>query len=307
MLEVAIMIEGQNGLNWPRWKRIVQAVEDLGFIALHRSDHYTNASPPDLDSLELWVSLTWLASHTDRIEFGPLVAPLSFRHPTMTARMGVAVDNLSEGRLILGVGAGWQEREHHNFGWDLLDVPERFDRFEEGVEVIHQLLHSDEPVSFDGDYYELHDAIVLPRPDEPGRPPLLIGGNGMNRTLPIAARFADHWNGVFITADEWATRSQRLDELLEASGRDPQAVQRSLMTQVVFGRNDTAVQAKLAARDHSAEDLRERGIIIGTGSEVVGQLSRLAEVGVQRVMLQWLDLDDLDGLEALAHAVLPHM
>ena len=123
MLEVAIMIEGQNGLNWPRWQRIAQAVEDLGFAGLYRSDHYTNANPPDLDSLELWVSLTWLASHTTRIEFGPLVTPVSFRHPTMTARMASAVDDLSGGRLTLGLGAGWQEREHSHFGWDLLDVP----------------------------------------------------------------------------------------------------------------------------------------------------------------------------------------
>ena len=108
MVEVAIMIEGQNGLNWPRWKRIVQEVEDLGFVGLYRSDHYTNANPPDKDSLELWVSLTWLASNTKRIQFGPLVSPVSFRQPTMTARMAAAVDDLSDGRLVLGLGAGWQ-------------------------------------------------------------------------------------------------------------------------------------------------------------------------------------------------------
>ena len=107
MLEIAIMLEGQNGLNWSHWQRLAEAVEQLGFAGLYRSDHYTNASPPDKDSLELWVSLTWLASHTNRIEFGPLVSPVSFRHPTMTARMATAVDDLSGGRLTLGVGAGW--------------------------------------------------------------------------------------------------------------------------------------------------------------------------------------------------------
>lgn len=109
-MEIALMVEGQNGLNWPRWQRIAQAAEDLGFVGLYRSDHYTNASGPDLDSLELWVSLTWLASHTSRIEFGPIVSPVSFRHPTMTARMAAAVDDLSGGRLQLGLGAGWQVR-----------------------------------------------------------------------------------------------------------------------------------------------------------------------------------------------------
>ena len=111
MLEIALMIEGQMGLTWPRWQRIVQAAEDLGFAGLYRSDHFTNGNPPDQASLELWVSLTWLADHTRRIEFGPLATPVSFRHPVMTARMAMAVDDLSGGRLRLGLGAGWQERE----------------------------------------------------------------------------------------------------------------------------------------------------------------------------------------------------
>ena len=110
MLEVAIMIEGQNGLNWDRWRRIAGAVEQLGFVGLYRSDHFTNSRPPDTDSLELWVSLTWLAANSKRLEFGPLVSPVSFRHPAMTARMASAVDDLSGGRLNLGLGAGWQAR-----------------------------------------------------------------------------------------------------------------------------------------------------------------------------------------------------
>ena len=134
MLEIAIMVEGQNGLNWPRWQQLALSVEQLGFSGLFRSDHYTNASTPDKDSLELWVSLTWLATNTNRIEFGPLVSPMSFRDPTMTSRMASALDDLSGGRFILGLGAGWQEREHTNYGWDLLDVPARFKRFEEGTQ-----------------------------------------------------------------------------------------------------------------------------------------------------------------------------
>ena len=167
MLDIAIMIEGQNGLTWERWQRIAIAVESLGFSGLYRSDHYTNASPPDKESLELWVSLTWLASHTERIEFGPLVSPVSFRHPTMTARMAASVDDLSGGRLSLGLGAGWQEREHTNYGWDLLDLPSRFSRFEEGLQVITQLLSSDDPVDYKGEYYHLNEAILLPRPNRP--------------------------------------------------------------------------------------------------------------------------------------------
>ncbi len=307
MIEVAIMVEGQNGLNWLRWQRIARAVEDLGFVALYRSDHYTNMNPPDMDSLELWVSLTWLASNTRRIAFGPLVSPVSFRHPTMTARMASAVDDLSEGRLILGLGAGWQEREHTNYGWDLLDVPARFDRFEEGLEVITKLLTSDGPVDFDGHYYRLQEGILLPRPQRPGGPPLLIGGNGPRRTLPLVAKYATEWNAVYIPTSQFANLSARLDELLEANSRRPSEVRRSLMTGCVFGRDDAEVRQKLDRRGRTRDELRDRGVAVGTGAEIVDLLGDLAEVGVQRAMLQWLDLDDMDGLEKMAQEVLPQV
>src|SRR5512144_372504 len=187
MLEIAIMIEGQNGLTWPRWQAIVRLVEELGFVGLYRSDHFTNARPPDTDSLELWVSLTWLAANTSRIEFGPLVTPFSFRHPSLTARMAAAVDDLSDGRLTLGLGGGWQEREHELFGFDLLEVGERFARFEEGLECVTRLLQSGEPVTFHGKYFRLEGAQVLPRPHRNGGPRILVGGNGYRRTLELAA------------------------------------------------------------------------------------------------------------------------
>jgi F420-dependent oxidoreductase-like protein len=301
-MEIAIMLEGQNGLNWPRFQRIARAVEDLGFAGLFRSDHFTNAEPPDIDSLELWVSLTWLASHTQRIEFGSMVSPVSFRNPVFTARMGKDVDDLSGGRLVLGVGAGWQVREHHNFGFDLLDKGARLDRFEEGLEVISRLLRSDRPVSFEGEYYRLHEAILLPHPQRPGGPRLLIGGNGPQRTIPLAARFAEEWNGVFIPATRYAELNQYLDELLAMEGRSAKSVRRSIMTNVLFGRDDKEVQRKVRERDPAA--LRARGILVGTQSALQEQLGALAEAGAQRALLQWLDLDDLDGLEAFAQAVL---
>lgn len=302
-MDIAIMLEGQHGLNWDRWQRIARAVEDLGFAGLYRSDHFTNANPPEHDSLELWVSLTWLASHTQRIEFGPMVSPLSFRDPVFTARMAKDVDNLSGGRLILGVGAGWQEREHTMFGFDLLAVPERFARFEEGLTVIRGLLRSEEPVTFSGDYYQLQDAVLLPRPEQPGRPPILIGGNGPRRTLPLVAQYADEWNGVFLTAARFAELSQRLDALLDEYGRPRSEIRRrSLMTGVILGRTDAELQRKLDGQ--SADELRAGGRVVGTPAAVVDQVGQLAEAGVERILLQWMDLDDMDGLEALAQALL---
>jgi F420-dependent oxidoreductase-like protein len=302
-MDIAIMIEGQNGLNWPRWQRIARAVEDLGFAGLYRSDHFTNANPPDLDSLELWTSLTWLASHTKRIEFGPLVAPVSFRHPVFSARMGMQIDELSGGRLTLGLGAGWQEREHTKFGFDLLELRNRFVRFREGLEVATRLLRSDEPVSYSGTFYHLNEAVLLPRPTRKHRPPILVGGNGLHRTLALAARYADECNAVYVPPARFVELNQRLDGLVRTAGRDPRAVRRSLMTGCVFGRTDAEVQRNLKGRDANA--LLARGVILGTPAQAVDQLRQVDQAGVQRVMLQWLDLDDLDGVEALAKAALP--
>lgn len=304
MLEIAVMIEGQNGLNWTRWQNIARLVEELGFVGLYRSDHFTNMNLPDKDSLELWVSLTWLACNTQRIEFGPLVSPVSFRHPALTARMASAVDDLSTGRLTLGLGVGWQEREHHLFGFDLLDTKSRFARFEEGLQVVAQLLRSDSPSSFDGTYYQLHEAIMLPRPQRLNGPRILIGGNGENRTPKLVARFADEWNAIFLTPEKFKKSNERLEEILKMENRDLKSVRRSMMTGCVFGSTDSSLKQKLDERGRTLEELHQRGIIAGSASEIREQLHTLEESGRQRIMLQWLDLDDLAGLEALAKAVL---
>ena len=310
MIEIAIFLEGQNGLNWPRFQRLAKVVEDLGFIGFFRSDHFTNANPPDKDSLELWVSLTWLASHTKHIEFGPLVSPVSFRHPTFTARMAAAVDDLSEGRLILGLGAGWQEREHNNYGFDLLPKRERFDRFEEGVEVITKLLRSDEPVDYDGQYYRLQEGILLPRPQRPEGPPILIGGNGLKRTLPLTARYAKEWNALMTTAERFTELNEQLDNLITSQGRELNEVRRSMMVGCIFGKDENQLQDRVTQRTGgklTIDELISQGRIVGTPTMMVDQLSQLAEAGVQRVMLQWIDLDDLEGLEAIAKHVLPQL
>ena len=310
MIEVAIFLEGQNGLNWPRWQRLAAQVEHLGFAGLYRSDHFTNHNPPDKDSLELWISLAWLASHTQRIEFGPLVTPLSFRNPALTARMAAAVDDLSGGRLVLGLGAGWQQREHTNYGFNLLGLPERFNRFEEGLEVITRLLRSDTPVDFHGNYFNLKEGILLPRPQRPGGPPILIGGRGPRRSLSLVARFAAEWNALEMPIETFMDLNQRLNELLAANGRQPETVRRSLMTNCCYGKDESEVLEKISARNYARltlEEFRQRGAMVGTASQLVEQLGRWAGVGVQRIMLQWLDLDDLDGLESIATTVLPQV
>lgn len=304
MLEIAIMIEGQNGLTWSRWQKIARLVEEAGFAGLFRSDHFTNSKPPDIESLELWTSLTWLAGNTKRIEFGPLVTPFSFRHPVHTARMASAVDDLSNGRLVLGLGAGWNEREHHLFGFDLLEPEARFERFNEGMEVVTRLLRSDEPVTFEGQYYQLRGARLLPRPQRPGGPWVLVGGNGIKRTLSYVVRYADEWNCVTLTPQEFADMNMKLNEMLHVAGRKPESVRRSMMTGCVFGKDDATLKEKVAARGKSLEQLQQNGLVAGNLNAVKVQLRELEQVGVQRIMLQWLDLDDLESLEALAKGVL---
>ncbi len=301
-MELAILVEGQSGLNWPRWERLARAVEDGGYAALYRSDHLINMAPPELDALELWTSLTWLASHTRRIEFGPLVSPVSFRHPVLTAHMAIAVDNLSGGRLRLGLGAGWAEREHTNFGFDLLPLGQRFARFEEALEVITGLLRRDEPINFEGKYFRLHEAMLLPHPQRAGGPPVVIGGRGASRTLHLAARFADEWNTYRISTAQIAELTRKLDQILAEHGRKPGDLRRTLMINVVYGQDDAQVKQKMQGL--SFEQLREKGVV-GTPSQIIDQIGQYAELGIQRVILQWFDLDDIAGIESIARTILP--
>jgi F420-dependent oxidoreductase-like protein len=301
MIDVGLMIEGQDGLNWPRWRRLAQVAEEAGYAGLYRSDHFTNPSGPHLDALETWSSLTWLAANSSRIVFGPLVTPISFRDPRLVAWTAASIDALAPGRLRLGLGAGWMVREHEEWGFDLLDLDARFRRFQEALEVVTRLLRGEGPVSFAGEFYELSDAELAPNPLHYGRIPIVTGGNGPRRTLPLAARYGDEWNAVGLTPDAYRERSQLLDGLAREEGRDPASIRRTLMTRVIFGRDEEQLAARLG--ESTADEERAKGRIVGTAAEIPAQLRELAAAGVQGVMLQWLDgLDDIEGITALGRA-----
>jgi len=301
VIDVGLMIEGQMGINWPRWQAIAQAVERAGFAGLYRSDHFTELEGPHLDALELWTSLTWLATNTSRISFGPVVSPVSFRDPRIAAWQAAAIHGLVPGRLLLGLGAGWNEREHEEWGFDLLGLDARFQRFTEALEIVTRLLRTEGPVSFRGEFYELDGAELVPNPVSLGTLPIVIGGNGQRRTLPLAARFADEWNGVYLSVDGFRERSRLLDDLLRDVGRQPGDVRRTLMTRVIFGKDDDQLSERLAGE--SADELRGKGQIVGTAPQIPAQLRELEAAGVQGVMLQWVDdLDDIEGIAALGRA-----
>jgi F420-dependent oxidoreductase-like protein len=321
MVAISLQIEGQMGLTWPRWKRLVAEIEALGFAGLYRSDHFTNPFPPDEDSLELIVALTYLAGQTQRVRFGPLVAPLSFRHPVHLVRQAAALDDLSGGRMILGVGAGWEEREHQLFGFDLLDIPTRFTRLQEGLEVITRLLHSSEPVTYEGRFFQLRGATLLPRPQRAFGPPILIGGNGRKRTLPLVARYADIWNGQMITPSEFQEHSARLDVLLAEVGRPLDSVRRTLFGWLHFGQTMEELDQVLSWR-HEEPELADKSLdevievlrtpawwsrLVGTPEMLVEQIRAYADAGVEELILLWFDQDNIEALRGFAESVLPRV
>ena len=320
MVAVSVMIEGQDGLTWERWDRIAATAEDYNFAGLFRSDHFTNPHGSAKDSLETIISLAYLAFQTRRIHFGPLVAPVSFRDPIMLARQAAAIDDASGGRVVLGLGAGWQEREHHAFGYPLGDRATRMNRLEEGLEVVTRLLRSDEPTTFEGTFYQLRDAVLLPRPARPGGPAILIGGNGPLRTLPLAARYADWWNGTNLTPDDFQTRSRRLDDLLRQHGREPGVLRRTMMTRLVFARDHDELARLLGpiverrpelaplTLDERISHLRASGgPIAGTSDMVLDQIRAYGQAGVEELMLQWFELDDIERLRAFGEQVVPQL
>ena len=320
MIELSVAVEGLCGLTWSSWKRLVEAVEPLGFAGLFCSDHFIFPGEVAHDSLEMIVALTYLADHSQHVHFGPLVAPFSFRDPVMLARQAAALDDLSDGRMILGVGAGWMEYEHQMFGYNLGDMATRMARFGEALEVTTRLLQSNEPVSYDGRFYQLREATLLPRPQRPGGPPILVGGNGPRRTLPLVARYANIGNTT-VTPDAFRALSAKLDELVRAAGRDPHAIKRTLMIPIICWRDAAELERRMQPFRQLFPDLADKpldavldnmrafftNVIIGTPDEVVSQIRAYADVGVEELIIQWLGVADLEGLQVLAEQVLPHV
>ncbi len=315
MVELSISIESEFGLTWSRWQRLVPAIESLGFAAIYLADHFVLTEPPDPPALELIVALTWLADHTERVRFGPRVAPLSVRDPVMLARQAAALSDLSGGRMELGLGTGWMEREHEMFGYALGDQEFRYARLEEGLEVITRLLRSEAPVSFEGRFFRLREAM-LPGPKRVGEPALTIGGSGPRRTLPLVARFADTWNAQMVTPEQFHARSHLLDQMLAQVGRQPGDVRRTFNTFVVCGRTPAEQADRLHGfrlfqgfvdmpADQVMDELRTGLLaLVGTPDEIIEQIRAYEAAGATEVSLQWTALDDLEGLELVASDVL---
>jgi len=319
MVALSVQIEIAGGLSWTRWKRLVQEIDRFGYRGLYCCDHFLPGGQAGYtDSVEIMTAFTYLADHSQRLEFGSLVAPVSFRDPIMLARQAMALDDLSGGRMVLGVGAGWMEREHSMFGYALGDKATRMKRLTEALEVISLLSRGEEPVNFAGRFYQLREARLLPRSPRPTGLRLLVGGTGPKRTLPLTARYADAWNAGGLSPAAYRETSAQLDELVITASRDPRAVRRTLMQQIVCYRNEAELgrqlewlvrQAPQLAGQSPAvflEFLRSRSphAIVGSPAEVIEQIHAYATAGVEEIMIQRMDLDDIEGLQIIAEEVL---
>ena len=306
MMRVCLMIEGQDGVTWDDWVRLAQVTEEHGLEGLFRSDHYTAIIRPDADAHDAWATLAGLAAITSRIRLGTMVSPVTFRHPSVLARMAVTVDHISGGRVEVGMGSGWYEREHDAHGFAFLDGKERFELFAEQVEVVVRSW-TEERFDHDGPAYRLGGQRALPRPVQRPHPPLVLGGTVKRRFAALAARYATEVNTLGAPNEELRERKAALDRACAEIGRDPATLGYSVMTSCFLGETSADVLDRVGrfqsirGVDTDAEavvrDRRDRWLV-GTVDEIAERIEELRALGVTRVFLQHLNHDD-DAMVAL--------
>ncbi|MEU8826526.1 LLM class F420-dependent oxidoreductase [Streptomyces sp. NPDC048636] len=302
-MDLRIFTEPQQGASYDTLLTVAKATEALGFDAFFRSDHYLHMG--DVDGLpgptDAWITLAGLARETRRIRLGTLMTAATFRLPGVLAVQVAQVDQMSGGRVELGLGAGWFEEEHRAYG---IPFPkEKFARLEEQLEIVTGLWQTPvgETFAYDGAHYRLADSPALPKPAQ-SRLPVLIGGHGATRTPRLAARFADEFNMPFASVADSVRQFGRVREAAEAAGRKGDDLVYSNALVACVGKDGAEVARRAAAIGREAEELRENGLA-GSPAEVVDKIGRYAEAGASRIYLQILDLDDLDHLELISSQV----
>ncbi|MEZ0072679.1 LLM class F420-dependent oxidoreductase [Planotetraspora sp. GP83] len=305
-MKLRIFTEPQQGSTYDDLLAVAQATERLGFDAFFRSDHYMRigAGDPGPGSSDAWVTLAGLARETSRIRLGTLVTPATFRLPGPLAISVAGVDQMSGGRVELGLGTGWFDDEHLAYGIPFPPVGERFERLEEQLEIVTGLWAATEPFSFEGRHYRLVDSPALPKPVQRPRPPIIMGGTGAKRTPRLVARFADEYNVPFRGLEDTGTAYDRVREACGEAGRG--SIVLSAAQTVCVGRDDAEIARRAEAIGQDPALLRPASLT-GTPAEVVDKIGKFAELGAERIYLQVLDLADLDHLELIAAEVLPHV
>jgi F420-dependent oxidoreductase-like protein len=308
-MKLRIFTEPQQGADYQTLRAVALAAEELGFDAFFRSDHYLamggSGQPGPTDS---WVTLGALAVETSRIRLGTLVTAATFRLPGPLAISVAQVDQMSDGRVELGLGTGWFEREHTAYGIPFPSLGERFDRLEEQLGIVTGLWETPEgeTFSFEGTHYRLEDSPALPKPAQRPRPPVILGGAGARRTPRLAATYAAEYNVPFCSIADSAAAFARVRDACQAAGRDASSMTYSVAQTVCCGKDDAEFRRRAAAIGWQPDAFRENGIG-GMPGEVAAKIAEFAEIGAERVYLQVLDLNDLDHLALIASDVVPQV
>ncbi|MGC4856836.1 LLM class F420-dependent oxidoreductase [Micromonospora sp. DT4] len=309
-MELRIFTEPQQGATYDQLLAVARHAEDAGFGAFFRSDHYLKMGSVSGDPgpTDAWTTLAGLARDTSHIRLGTLMTAATFRLPGPLAITVAQVDQMSGGRVELGIGTGWYGDEHTAYGIPFPALGERFDRLEEQLAVITGLWSTPagERFSHPGAYYPVSDSPALPKPVQQPRPPILLGGMGPKRTPRLAARYADEFNLPFASTADSAAQFDRVRAACADIGRDPAELVWSNALVLCCGRNDAEVARRAAAIGRDADELRANGLA-GTPDEVLDTIGRYAKIGSQRIYLQVLDLGDLDHLDLVASEVLANL
>jgi F420-dependent oxidoreductase-like protein len=306
-MDFRIFTEPQQGATYDDLLQVARTAEELGFDAFFRSDHYLGMGTDGLPGpTDAWLTLAGIARETSTIRLGTLMTSATFRFPGPLAISVAQVDQMSGGRVELGLGAGWYDAEHSAYGIPFPDTGERFDRFEEQLAVITGLWRTPpgERFSHEGRYYPVADSPALPKPVQQPAPPVLIGGLGKKRTPALAARYADEFNLPFVSTDTTRTQFARVRAACEEIGRDPGTLRWSNALVVCVGSDEAEFRRRAEAIGREPDELRENGVA-GTPAEAVETIGRYAAEGAERVYLQVLDLHDLEHLHLIAGEVMP--
>ncbi len=313
-MRVALMIEGQEGVTWPQWCALADACDEHGIDTLFRSDHYISQSDEDgRVAHDAWTTIAALSARTTTLRFGTLVSPATFRQPALLANAAATADHVSGGRIELGLGAGWMEREHRAFGFPFPETAVRVAMFAEQLEIVHRLW-TEPRVDFHGAHYTLENAPALPKPVQQPHPPIIVGGSGKRGTADPAARFADEYNTPFVSPEDFAGVRRRVIEACERTGRDPATMRFSTMTGCVIGatRDEALVRARQLygrmQRDTDFDawlDAYTQRAIVGSVDEVAARLREYEQAGCERVMLQHLQHEDLEPVELIGRELAP--
>ncbi len=306
-MELRIFTEPQQGASYDDLLAVARRAEETGFGAFFRSDHYlkmgsVSGEPGPTDA---WTTLAGLARDTRSIRLGTLMSAATFRLPGPLAITVAQVDQMSGGRVELGIGTGWYDAEHQAYGIPFPPLGERFDRLDEQLAMITGLWRtpSGETFDFTGRHYQVVDSPALPKPVQRPHPPILLGGKGAKRTPQLAARYADEFNLPFVSIDETVAQFARVRAACADIGRDPAELTWSNACVLCCGKDDAEVARRAAAIGREPDELRANGLA-GTPAEVVDTIGRYAEIGSQRLYLQVLDLTDLDHLDLVATEVM---